>query len=410
MGWNGNVAACVPGTNAVEYSQATITRVNFFRALAGLPGDVALNLAWSEGCMATAITSAAANNASHNIPPDWPCATPLASEFAAKSNVLTGDRGPTAIDKYIDDPGANNPAVGHRRWILYPPQKTMGTGSIPRLVPHQGVNVLRVIGGHGDRPSDVEWVAWPPPGFVPVQVTPRESSRWSFSIPGAGFATSSVRMARLGTNVPVVLERVQTGSGDNTLVWRPTGVPIRAPAQDAVYRIWISNVSIQGKNRDFYYEVTLIDPARTVTSQPPDIRREPSDTMFIDGSTAELSFEATGGAPMTYQWFFEGQPIEGATNTVLSVKAAGSAQAGEYHAQIRNDRGIQFTRRAKLSQGTLLRYSVLPGEPKTLRFTWDGTGVLQQSSELSGAWRDVEGASPQDVRAQDQVSFFRLKR
>ena len=31
----------------------------------------------------------------------------------------------------MTDPGAGNTFVGHRRWVLYPPTRTMGVGDIP---------------------------------------------------------------------------------------------------------------------------------------------------------------------------------------------------------------------------------------------------------------------------------------
>ena len=42
IGWNGNVGACSAGSTTTAYRQATIDRVNFYRALAGLPGNITL--------------------------------------------------------------------------------------------------------------------------------------------------------------------------------------------------------------------------------------------------------------------------------------------------------------------------------------------------------------------------------
>lgn len=38
MGWTGNVANCNAGTTNLAYRQASIDRVNFYRAMASFPG------------------------------------------------------------------------------------------------------------------------------------------------------------------------------------------------------------------------------------------------------------------------------------------------------------------------------------------------------------------------------------
>jgi hypothetical protein len=42
-GWSGNVAALAPGTTSLELKKDVLRRVNFYRALAGLQADLALN-------------------------------------------------------------------------------------------------------------------------------------------------------------------------------------------------------------------------------------------------------------------------------------------------------------------------------------------------------------------------------
>src|SRR6185295_15998800 len=53
--WNGDRASCTPGTDAQAYSDATVLRVNYFRAMAGLPGDVTLSNLWNSKCMDAAL-------------------------------------------------------------------------------------------------------------------------------------------------------------------------------------------------------------------------------------------------------------------------------------------------------------------------------------------------------------------
>jgi uncharacterized protein YkwD len=259
-GWTGNRSSCDPGTTSQAYADATLLRVNYFRALAGLPGDVVLSNAWSLKAQDAAMMMSAQGQLSHTPGTNWSCYTASGAEAAGKSNLALGADAARAIDLYMDDPGSGgNAAVGHRRWILYPPTKLMGTGNIPSSG-GWAANDLWVIGGAGSRPAQPEWVAWPPYGYVPYQNLPRSSGRWSFSYRNATFTSAQVSMQHAGTNVPVTLEAQAQGYGDNTIVWVPQGVPTTAPAGDQTYTVTVSNVLVSSQARAFTYDVTIIDP------------------------------------------------------------------------------------------------------------------------------------------------------
>jgi hypothetical protein len=121
--------------------------------------------------------------------------------------------------------------------------------------------VLWVRGKRGPRPSMPDWVAWPPRGFVPYPLVP---DFWSFSYPEASFRGAKVTMRRNGTRIPVTLQRIQHGFGDNTLAWRPKGLPTNPPSTDERYSVTITGVSIGGSMRTFTYEVTVVDPESPV--------------------------------------------------------------------------------------------------------------------------------------------------
>ena len=140
----------------------------------------------------------------------------------------------------------------------------MGTGDIPHSK-GRAANSLWVFDNNfgGQRPATrEEFVAWPPPGYVPYQVV---YPRWSLSYPGADFSHSSGTMRMAGESVDVVLEPLSTRYGENTLVWRPDGMGSfdswDKPASDITYRVTLSNVRVDGPNRSFSYEVVIFDPA-----------------------------------------------------------------------------------------------------------------------------------------------------
>ena len=209
-----------------------------------------------------------ANDAlSHNPPNSWSCWTSGGSAAAGKSNIAIswgydGGAGAHAVDLYMNDPGAENKSVGHRRWILYPRQIQMDSGSIPNN-PQPAANALWVLGIFGPPPATPNGVAWPPRGYVPWQILP-SSNRWSFSWPGANFAAASVTMTRNGASMAApAYEPIAVNYGDNTLVWLPVGVSYAQPATDTTYRVTISGISGGGAPSSITYDVIVINPYST---------------------------------------------------------------------------------------------------------------------------------------------------
>ncbi len=262
VGWDGNTATCTLGVNSANHKEATLRRVNYFRAMAGLPGVVALDEVRSGKCIRAAMMMSGQGSLSHNPPGTWACYSAEGAEAAGKSNLALGREGPGAVDLYMDDHGTGNEFVGHRRWILFPPQVVMGTGSVPSQGGKSSANALWVLASFGARPATPEFVAWPSPGYFPYQLLPRLSSRWSFSRQDASFGSATVSVSQNGTPITVnVLSRNDSGYGDNTIVWTVTGVPTTAPATDRPYVVTLNNVLVNGTPRKYTYTVTIIDPA-----------------------------------------------------------------------------------------------------------------------------------------------------
>lgn len=330
-GWTGNRNNCTAGTTSQAYADATILRVNYFRAMTGLPGDIVLSNAWNLKAQDAALMMSAQGQLSHSPGTNWTCYTAGGAEAAGKSNLALGADAAAAIDLYMDDPGSGgNAAVGHRRWILYPPTKIMGTGSIPASG-GWAANDLWVIGGAGSRPAQPLWVAWPPAGYVPYQVMPRSSGRWSFSYPGASFANAVVLMQRLGTNVPVTLETQAQGYGDNTIVWVPQGVPTTAPTSDATYTVSVSNVLVSSQSRLFTYTVTIIDPDLPALT----IQSAMTNTMTLLWPSASTSYSLQQNSTLTN------------TTTWSNVNTTPQIIGNRYVATITNSSGAKFFRLRK---------------------------------------------------------------
>ncbi len=258
--WTGNHANCDPGVTSAAFRSAVQLRINYFRAMAGVPGIVQLSDEYNRKAQQAALMMSVNGKLSHSPPPSWLCYTAEGAEAAGSSNLYLGVYGPSAITGYMQDPGSDNYPVGHRRWILYPQTQWMGTGDIPPTSSYGPSNALWVFDENmwDPRPQTREdFVAWPPPGYVPYQVV---FPRWSFAYANADFSGANVAMSTGGQPVPLSVQPVVNGYGENTLVWEPVlsiGAPVPA---DTAYDVIISGVEINGVPQDFAYQVILFDP------------------------------------------------------------------------------------------------------------------------------------------------------
>jgi len=266
-GWTGNRTTCDAGTTSAAFRDAVLLRINYFRAMAGVPAQVTLADAYNAKAQQAALIMSVNGQLSHNPPTTWQCYSADGAEAAGKSDLFLGVYGWDAITGYIRDPGSNNGPVGHRRWLLYPQTQNMGTGDIPSDG-GRAANALWVFDSHlGEArpPTRDTFVAWPPPGYVPYQVV---FPRWSFSYPGADFSQALAAVTRDGQSVPLRPETVVNGYGENTLVWAITGMadwdPWPKPAADTSYRVTISNAIVGGTPTSFTYDVVVMDPAQAM--------------------------------------------------------------------------------------------------------------------------------------------------
>src|SRR5205085_4420578 len=121
---------CTGGTNSTLYLQAVLRRVNYFRAMAGIPSSITFSNEYSRKAQAAALMMGANNNLDHYPPMTWTCYTQDGYDAAGNSNLSLGNAGPQAVGGQVRDNGANNTAAGHRRWILYPQTRFMGSGNV----------------------------------------------------------------------------------------------------------------------------------------------------------------------------------------------------------------------------------------------------------------------------------------
>ena len=147
-GWTGSHASCTPGTTKSTFQNAVLRRINYFRSLAGVPATVSWNDGYSQKAQAAALLMSANGNLSHAPASNWTCFSSAAKDAAGSSDLSLGIYGPEAINVYMEDGGDNNYFVGHRRWILYPQTREMGTGDVPGTSSYESSNALWVFDGN----------------------------------------------------------------------------------------------------------------------------------------------------------------------------------------------------------------------------------------------------------------------
>jgi YD repeat-containing protein len=299
-GWLGNVAGCVAGDTSAEHKSAVLRRLNWYRAMAGVPASVTFDATLNAKAQQAALWMAANNTLDHTPPSGTPCYNATVAEAAGISNLAYGSTGVGSVTSYIEDAGDNNPAVGHRRWLLYPQTQVMGTGDIG-AAPFTNVIWVQDSNLFGPRPATRDgFVAWPPKGYTPyTEVYPR----WSLSYPNANFSAAIVTMTENGNPIAATMEPLTDGFGENTLVWRPggyvDGMIWAKPAGDTSYTVTVSNVTGSGVPSSFSYTTIVFDPEQAGAGDGPIVLS--GSAAITAGQPSAYSFAAVPGAT-AYQW------------------------------------------------------------------------------------------------------------
>lgn len=339
-GWTGDVSTCNAGDTSSDYKAATLRRINWFRAMAGMPG-VQLDATFNAKAQQAALLMSANNQLSHFPPTNWTCYNGIGAEAAGKSNLHIGTSGSDAISAYMRDQDSNNNVVGHRRWLLYPQTQFMGTGDVVGSGNTRSANAQWVFDGNifSPRPAVRDgFVAWPAKGYAPYDTV---YPRWSISYPNADFSGAKVGMTENGVAIPTKLEPVTNGFGENTLVWIPgsyvDGMSWMRPNADTVYQVTVSNVRVNGQIHSVTYSVTVFDPEQDAVGTRALTLNGDANAFF--GQASSYAFAAAPGAT-GYQWrgvslaplVFNDGSESGADNFAVSASAGYSVTSTDIRA------------------------------------------------------------------------------
>ncbi len=224
---------------------------------------------------------------------------------------------------------------------------------------------------------------------------------------------------------PAVLAAT-AGNGQVSLLWSTvagatnynvkralvTGGPYATVAANISLTNYLDTALVNGTT--YYYVVSATNNAgegpisTEVSALPimlPAIATQPqSQTVNQNGSVA-FSVAATGTAPLSYQWQFNGASIGAATTSSYSWMNVQPTDAGSYTVVITNYGGSVLSAPAILSVRPILAIA------QNGILSWTGSYILQWATNVSGPYFDVQGAtSPYTNNTPLPRQFFRLQK
>jgi sugar lactone lactonase YvrE len=159
----------------------------------------------------------------------------------------------------------------------------------------------------------------------------------------------------------------------------------------------------------YLYECLLSNNLGTATSQaaaltvnpPPSIVSQPVSQTVYAGSGVVLTVEATSSAPATYQWYFNGNPMNGDTGTTVTLLNVTAANAGTYVVAVTNSVGTTSSNGATLTVSPSPGSSIITTQPVSqviglggsVVFTVQANGSVQSSLRAATARLSPEAAS-----------------
>jgi hypothetical protein len=203
-----------------------------------------------------------------------------------------------------------------------------------------------------------------------------------------------------------------TGTAPLTFQWRKGGINVSGATSSTLtissalvsdsgsYDVVVSN--LVAKAISSLAQVTVRDSALT----PPLITTQPKSQTVSLGSDATLFVEASGSAPIVYQWRKDGAIIAGATSSRFSIFSAVSSSRGDYSVVVSNPQGNVVSTVATVTVDSSrvsgpsisaqpLSVTVAKGESARLKVVAAGSGTLTYqwfqgvaglaSSPISGA-------------------------
>jgi len=170
-------------------------------------------------------------------------------------------------------------------------------------------------------------------------------------IPPSVISTPQELIVPLGS--PLRLAAELRGSKPLSVWWLLNGTNLTTEPTGAEYSISAATFADAGAYSvivsNAFGVVTGVVANVTVQIMPPSITAEPVSRSVLRGENVEFTVRASGTPPLAYQWYFNGAPLEGATEPSLLLSSVTLAQAGAYQVVVTNDYGAATSAVANLT-------------------------------------------------------------
>ena len=235
-----------------------------------------------------------------------------------------------------------------------------------------------------------QFVSTPLPRGATWQMRPNADAPWeSLSIPQVS------RSGYQNTRNPFV--QPITPTEGSILLQRVSDAPVTMADNGRQFRA----VFVNGGGTAASRVATL-----TVTTglQPPALTLQPADLVAASGSAVQLTAAASGGAPLSYQWYANGRAVLGGNRPTLQFAAVNPGNAGDYQLEVLNPEGRLLSRVARLTvtgAGTAPSNLAITTQPASLTVAQGSSAGLavgvSGASAPSFQWRrngvDIAGAT-----------------
>ncbi len=137
-----------------------------------------------------------------------------------------------------------------------------------------------------------------------------------------------------------------------------------------------------------------------IIPEPPTIVEQPQSLQVLLGQSATFSVTAAGTEPLTYQWFKDTAPLNGAEGSSYTIASATLNDAGVYTVQVSNQFGRATSEPARLSVTYPVPPPVITTQPQTLIIGIGSAAtfaVVAQGENLTYQWylndEEIAGAA-----------------
>lgn len=182
---------------------------------------------------------------------------------------------------------------------------------------------------------------------------------------------------------------IATGLPAVTYQWRFAGADLSGQTTSALQLTSVTT------NQAGNYTVVVSNSIGSVTSAPalltvnaaivpPGISTPPQSQGVVAGGNVTFSVVATGTAPLSYQWTFNGGALAGRTTSALTLASVTTNQAGSYAVIVTNSAGSVTSASAVLTVTQPITPPVITGQPQSKTVVAGSNTTFSVSASGSG--------------------------